>query len=151
MKKLKSRLKSGNACYDSVQNLLSSSLLPTNEKIKIDRPVILSTVLYWCETWSLTVRKECRLSFFKNRVLSRTFGPKRGGVRGEWRRLHNEELYALYTSRNIIWVIKSRRRRWAEHGARMGERWGAYRVLVGKPEGRNHFAYPEADRRIIVK
>jgi hypothetical protein len=71
-------------------------------------------------------------------VLRRIFGPKKDEVRGEWRRLHNKELYALYSSPNIIRVIKSRRLRWAGHIAGMGERGGAYRVLVVKPDGRNH-------------
>jgi hypothetical protein len=73
---------------------------------------------------------------FENRVLRRIFGPKRDGVTGEWRRLHNEELNDLYSSPNIIWVITSRRMRWAGHVARMGEERGAYRVLVGRPGGR---------------
>jgi hypothetical protein len=68
-------------------------------------------------------------------MLRRILGPKRDKVM-EWRRLHNGELYALYSSPNIIRVIKSRRLRWAGHVARMGERRGVYRVLVGKPEGR---------------
>jgi hypothetical protein len=74
-------------------------------------------------------------------VLRRIFGPKRDEVTGEWRRLHNKELYALY-SPNIIRVIKSRRQRWAGHVARMGERRGAYRVLLGKPEGRRPLGRP---------
>jgi hypothetical protein len=74
-------------------------------------------------------------------VLRRIFGPKRDEVRGEWRRVHNEELDDLY-SPNIIWVIKSRRLRWAGHVARMGERRGAYRALVGKPEGRRPLERP---------
>jgi hypothetical protein len=65
-------------------------------------------------------------------VLRRLFGPKRDEVTGEWRRLHNEELYALYSSPDIIPVVKSRRLKLAENVARMGERRGAYRVLVGK-------------------
>jgi hypothetical protein len=69
-------------------------------------------------------------------VLRRIFGPKRDEVTGEWRRLHNEELNDLYSSPNIIQVIKSRRRRWAGHVARMGEGRGSYRILVGRPEGR---------------
>ena len=99
-------------------------------------------VLYGCETWSLTLREECRLRVFENRVLRRIFGPKRDEVTGEWRRLHNKELYALYSSPNIIRVIKSRRLRWAGHVARMGERRGAYRVLVGKPEERRPLERP---------
>jgi hypothetical protein len=70
------------------------------------------------------------LRVFENRVLRRIFGPKMEEVTEEWRRLHNKELYALYSSPNIIWVIKSRRLRWVGHVARMGERRGAYRVLV---------------------
>jgi hypothetical protein len=72
----------------------------------------------------------------ENRVLRRIFGPKRDKVTGEWRRLRNEELNGLYSSPNIIRVIKSRRMRWAGHVARMGEKRGAYRNLVGRPEGR---------------
>jgi hypothetical protein len=79
-------------------------------------------VLCGCETWSITLKEEQRLRVFQNRVLRRTFGPKRDGVTGEWRRLHNEELYGLYSSLNIVRVIKSRRMRWAGHVARMGER-----------------------------
>jgi hypothetical protein len=69
-------------------------------------------------------------------VLRRTFGPKRNEVTGEWRRLHSKELYTLYSSRNIIRVIKSRRLKWAGHVARMGVDRGTHRVLVGKPGGR---------------
>ena len=105
-KEIKSRLKLGNACYCSVQNLLSSSLLSKNIKIKIYRTTILPVVLYGCETWSLTLREEHRLTVFENRVLRRIFGPKRGGVTGEWVKLHNEELNDLYSSPNIVRVIK---------------------------------------------
>jgi hypothetical protein len=108
-----------------MQNLLSSSLLSKNVKIKIFRTIMLPVVLYGCESWSLTLREECRLRVFENRVLRRIFGPKRDEVTGEWRKLHNKELYALYSSPNIIRVIKSRRQRWAGHVARMGERRGA--------------------------
>jgi hypothetical protein len=133
---VKSRLKSVNACYHSLQNLLSSSLLHKNVSIKIYRTIILPVVLYGCENWPLTLRKECRLRVFENRVLRRIFGPKRDEVRGQCRRLHNEELYTLYSSPNIIRVIKSRRLRWTGRVARMGERRGSYRALVGIPEGR---------------
>jgi hypothetical protein len=98
---------------------LSSSLLCKNVKIKIYITIILPVVLYGCESWSLTLREECRLRVFENRVL-RISGPKRDEVTGEWRRLHNKELYALYSSPNIIRVIKSRRLRWGGHVARMG-------------------------------
>jgi hypothetical protein len=72
----------------------------------------------------------------ENRVLKRIFGPNRDEATGEWRRPHNEELNDLYSSPNIIQVIKWRRIRWAGHVARMGEKRGAYRILVGRPEGR---------------
>jgi len=72
----------------------------------------LLVVLYGCETWSLTLRKERRLRVFENRVLRRIFGPKRDEVRGEWGKLHNEELNDLYSSPNSLRVIKSRRLRW---------------------------------------
>jgi hypothetical protein len=125
-------LKSGNACCHSVQNLLSSSLLSKNLKIKIYRTIIMPLVLYGCETWSLILRGECRLRVFENRVLRRIFGPKRNKVTGEWRKLHNEELNDLYSSPNIIRVIKSRRMRWAGLVVLMGESRGVYRVLVGE-------------------
>jgi hypothetical protein len=80
---IKSRLKLGIACYHSVQNLLSSSLLSKNVKIKIYRTIILLVVLYGCESWSLTLREECRLRVFENSVLRRIFGPKRNEVTGE--------------------------------------------------------------------
>ena len=78
---------------------------------------------------------------FENRAL-RIFGPKRDEVKGEWRQLHNEELNDLYSSSNIVRVIKSRRMRWAGHVARMGERRGVYRVLVRKPEGKRPLGRP---------
>jgi hypothetical protein len=81
-----------------------------------------NSVLYGCETWSLTPREEQTLRMFENRVLRRIFGPKRDEATGEWRRLHNEELHDVYSSPNIIRVIKSRRMRWTEHVARMGEK-----------------------------
>jgi len=96
----------------------------------------LPVVLYGCETWSLTLKEERRLRVFENVVLRRIFGPKRDEVKTEWRKLHNEELDDLYSSPNIVWVIKSRRIRWAGHVVQMGEKRGVYRVLVGKPEGK---------------
>jgi hypothetical protein len=93
----------------------------------------LPVILYGCETWSLTLREEQRLTVFENRVLRRIFGPKRDEGTGEWRRLHNEELNDLYSSPNVIRVMKSRRMRWAGHVARKGARRGAYRILVGRP------------------
>jgi hypothetical protein len=81
---------------------------------------------------------------FENRVLRRIFGPKRDEATGEWRRLHNEELNDLYSSPNIIRVIKSKRIRWAGHVARMGEKKGAYRILVGRPEGKGLLGKPRS-------
>jgi hypothetical protein len=79
---------------------------------------------------------------FENRVLRRIFGPKRDEVTGEWRNLHNEELRDLYSSPNIIRIIKSRRMRWASHVVRMGENRNAYRLLMGKPEGKRPLGRP---------
>ena len=92
-----------------VQNLLSSNLLSKNLKIKIYRIIILPVVLYGCETWSLTLREECKLRVSGSRVLRRIFGPKRDKITGEWRKLHNEELNDVYSSASIVHVIKSRR------------------------------------------
>jgi hypothetical protein len=82
---LKSRLKSGNACYNSVQKFLSSSLLSKSVRIKIHGTITLAVVLYGFQTWSLTLREGCRLRVFENRVLRRIFGPKRHEVTGAWR------------------------------------------------------------------
>jgi hypothetical protein len=124
---IKSGLKSKNAYYHSVQNVLSSSLLFRSVEIKIYRTRILPVVLYGCE----------------NKVLRRIFVPKRDEVTGEWRRLHNKELYAVYSSPNIIRAIKSRRLRWAGHVARMGDRRSAYRAFVWKSEGRRPLERPK--------
>ena len=80
---------------------MSSRLLSKNLKIKVYKTIILPVVLYGCETWSLTLREESRLRVFENRILRRIFGPKRG-EKGEWRRLHKEELHSLYGSPNIV-------------------------------------------------
>jgi hypothetical protein len=79
---------------------------------------------------------------FENRVLRRIFGSKRDEVTGEWRKLHNEELYNLYSSPDIIRQVKSRPMRWAGHVARMGEERNVYKVLVGKPEGKRPLGRP---------
>jgi hypothetical protein len=92
---IKRRLNSGNACYHSVQNNLSSRLLSKNIKIRIYRTIILPVVLYGCETWSLTLREEHRLRVFENRVLRRIFGLKRDDEMRDWMKLHNEELHNL--------------------------------------------------------
>jgi hypothetical protein len=96
---------SDNACCRSAQNLLSSSWLSKNIIINVYRAITLSVVLYGFETWSLTLREERRLRVFENRVL-RIFGSKRDEVTREWRKLHNEELNDLYSSPNILRVIK---------------------------------------------
>jgi hypothetical protein len=79
---------------------------------------------------------------YENRVLKRIFGPKKDEATGEWRRLHNEELNDLYSSPNIIRVIKSRRMKLAGHVARMGAKRGAYRILVERPERRRPLGRP---------
>ena len=107
-------------------------------------------VLFGCETWSLTLREERKLRLSENVVLRRIVRSKRDEVTGKWRKLHNEEL-DLYTSLNILRVIKSRRMRQAGHVAGMGERRGVYRVLAGKPEENNHLEDPDVDGRIILR
>ncbi|KAJ4435504.1 hypothetical protein ANN_18120, partial [Periplaneta americana] len=139
---IKRRINMGNACYYSVEKLLSSSLLSKNLKVSIYKTVILPVVLYGCETWTLTLREEHRLRVFENKVLRKIFGAKRDEVTGEWRMLHNAELHALYSSPDIIRNIKSRRLRWAGHIARMGESRNAYLVLVGRPEGKRPLGRP---------
>ncbi|KAJ4435412.1 hypothetical protein ANN_18027 [Periplaneta americana] len=113
-----------------------TNLLSKNLKVRIYKTVILPVALYGCETWTLTLREEHGLRVFENKVLRKIFGAKRDEVTGEWRKLHNAELHALYSSPDIIRNIKSRRLRWAGHVARMGESRNAYRMLVGRPEGR---------------
>ena len=109
-------MRSRNACYFSVQNLVSSSLLFKNIKIKIYNTIILH-FLYVCEIWSLTLREGSRLRMYENRVLRRIFVRKRDEVKGEWRKLHSEELNDLYSSPSIFLVIKSRIMRWEGHAA----------------------------------
>jgi hypothetical protein len=96
-----------------MQNPLSSIFLSKDVKIKIYRTLILPVVLYGCETWSHTMRKEHGLRVFENRVLRRIFEPKRDEATEEWRRLHKEELYDLYSSTSAMRVINPRRMRWA--------------------------------------
>jgi len=100
------------------------------------------------------MREERRLRLFENRVLRRIFGPKRDEVRGEWRKLHNEELYDLCCSPNFVWTIKLRRMRWAGHVAPMG-RGDAYTGFVGGGGGnlriRDHLGDPGIDGRIILR
>jgi len=97
------------------------------------------------------MREGRKLRVFENRVLRRIFGPKRDEVRVECRKLHNEELNDLCCSHSIFRMTKSRRMRWAGHVACMGERRGVYRVLVGKPEERDHLEDPGVYGRIILR
>ena len=100
-----STLQSGNACCHSVKNLLSSSLLPKTIKIKIQRTVILSIVVYGYENWSLKLKEEHMLSVFQRKVLRRMFGCKREEVTWEWREIYNENMNDLYSSPNTLRVI----------------------------------------------
>jgi hypothetical protein len=115
-----------------IQNLLSSRLLSKNLKIRIYKTIILPVVLYGCETLSLTLREEHKLTMFENRVLRRIFGPRRDEVTGEWGKLYNEEVHELYSFPSIIRIIKSKRMRWAGLLARMREKTNAYRFVGWK-------------------
>ena len=97
----------------------------------------------------MILREERGLRVFENRVLRRMFGPKRDEVTREWRKLHNEELNDLYSSPNTFRLIKLRRMRFAGHVARMGERRGVYRILVGKPDGKRPLGRPKRGRIIL--
>jgi len=97
------------------------------------------------------MREERRLRVFENRVLRGVFGPKRDELTRDWRKIHNEELSDLHSLPNIVRVVKSRRKRWAEHVARMREGRGVHRVLVGKPEGKRPLGDLNVDGRIILR
>jgi hypothetical protein len=116
----KCRINSGNACYHSVQCLLSSRLVSRKLKVKIYKNIILQFVFYGFETWSLILREDHRLRVFENRVLRRIFGPKGDEVTEKRRKLQNGELHNLYSSPGIIRRIISRRMRWAGRVERMG-------------------------------
>jgi hypothetical protein len=88
---------------------------------------------------------------FENRVRRKIFGPKTDEVTGEWIKLHNEELHDLYSSPNIVRVIKWKRMRWAGYVARMGEERGVYRVFVGKPEGKRPLWRPRRRREVNIR
>jgi len=110
----------------------------------------LPVVLYGCETWSLTLREERKLRVFENKVLRRIFGPRRDEVTWEWRRLHNDELNDLYSSPNIVRVIKWGRMRWAGHVARMGEERGCIWSWWGNWWERDHWGDLGIDGWIIL-
>ena len=112
----------------SMQNLSSNFQF----KIKIYGNIILPVVLYGCENWSLTLREGGRLRVSENRMLRRIFGPKRDEVTREWRKLYNDELNDLYSSRIIVRVIKWRRMRWAGYAARMGEDERCIQIFGGE-------------------
>jgi hypothetical protein len=97
------------------------------------------------------MREGSRLRMFENRVLRRIFVHKRDEVTGEWRKLHNEELNDFYSSLNIFRVIKSRKMRWEVHVARLGERRGTYRVLLGNLKERDQLEEPGLDGRVILR
>jgi len=119
--------------------------------MKINRTVILPVVFYGCGTWWLTLREERELRVFENMVLRRIFGTGRGEVTGEWRRLHNEELNELYTSPNIVRVIKSRRMRWAGHVVRMGEERGYIGCWWASRKEGGHWGDQAVDGWIILE
>jgi hypothetical protein len=100
---------------------------------------------------SLALREEGRLRVFENRLLRRIFGPRRDEVTGQWRKLHNEELYYLYLSPNIFLVIKSRRMRWAGHVARMGRGEVCTGVWWGNLRERDRLRVPRVDGKIILR
>ena len=135
---IKNRSKSGNVCYPSLQNPLSSSFLSTNINTKIFRTLILPVVFYGCKAWSLTLGEEHGLRAFENMVLRTIFRLKRDEVTGEWSRIHNGEVYNLYSLSNIIRKIKLRRIRWDGHIERLWEMRDTYKVLVGRPKERNY-------------
>jgi hypothetical protein len=148
---VKNKLNLGNPSYYSIQNLLPPRLISQNLKIKIFRTVILPVVLYGCETRSLTFGEEQRLRLSENRVLRKIFGPKRE-ENGSWRKLRNDELHSLYSSPNIVTVIKSRRMRWARNVARMGGRGEVFTGFsLGGPNVRDHWEDLGVGGRITLR
>ena len=133
---VKRRINMGNAFYHSLEKILSSHLLSKKLKVITYKTILLPAVLYGCETWSLTLREGHRLRVFENKVLRKIFRAKRDEITGEWRKLSNAELHALYYSPNIIRDLKSRRLRWAGYVARMDQFRNACRVIVGKPKSK---------------
>jgi hypothetical protein len=136
-----SRIPTKIATYSATISRVTIYLEGTNFNFKFAY-IIVTVVLYGCETWSLTLREEHRLRVFENRLLRKIFRSKMDEETGGWRKLHNEELHGLYSSPSIVRVIKARRMRWAGHVARMGEVRSAYNILVGRPEGRRPLRRP---------
>jgi hypothetical protein len=130
---------------------LFSRLKSKNVKIKTYRTIILPVVLYGRETWSSMLMKEYRLRAFENRVLRKIFGFKRVEVVRGWRKLNNEELNSLFSSPNIITVVKSRMMRCVGHVSRMGEMRKAYKILIGKSEGKRPSRRPRCRQGDILK
>jgi hypothetical protein len=121
------------------------------KKNRIYKTIILPVVLYECETWSLTLGEDHRLRMLENRVLRRIFGPKKDDVTGRWRKLHDEELHNLSSSPSIISMITSRRIKWRGHVACMRGKRNAYRILMGKPEGKRRLEDLDIGGWIILK
>jgi hypothetical protein len=135
---IKRRLHMRNVCYHSVQNLLSSHLLSKNVNIKLYKTIII--LLFFMD---VKLGLSCQERVFENRVLRIIFN--RYEVMRGWRKLRNEELHNLYSSSNIIRMIKSRMR-WVEHVLHMGEMRNAHKILVEKPEGRRPLGRPRNKR-----
>jgi hypothetical protein len=146
---IKSRINLGIACYYSVQSLLFSRLLSRNLTVKIYETIILPVILYECETWSLTLSEEHRLSMFENRVLRKISGPQRDEATGEWRKLHSGELHNLHSSRDFIRQIKSRRMRWAGHVCERGETYTG--LWWESPNGKDYLKDQGVDGRMGSK
>jgi hypothetical protein len=119
-----------------------SSAFKEDKKSRVYRTKILPVALYGCEIWSLILREENSTRMLENRLMRRILGPKRDKMTGGWIKLHSEELHDLYSSPSIIRIIESRRMRWAGNAERMGEKRNAYRLLVGKQEGKRPLGRP---------
>jgi hypothetical protein len=117
-------------------------MLSKNIKIRIFTIIILPVVLYGCETGYLTVRVEHKMRVIESIILRRIFGPKGDKVTGGWTKLHNEDLHNLYSSPNIIRIIKTRRMKWAGHMVRIGTERNVYGLFVRKPEGKRPLEKP---------
>ena len=149
--KIKCRINMENACYYSLEKILASHLLSTKLKVSTYKLITLPAVLYGCETLSLTLREEQGLSVFENEVLKKIFEAKRDKITGEWRKLHNAELHALYSSPNIIRNLNSRRLIWAGHVACVQQSRNAYIILVGGPEGKKQRGRPRRRGKYNIK